>query len=253
MEFPNLKIILSRTLFVSWPHFHRVKDLFEESKCCEFVIEDSLPDFITWSSSTADFIDDQAVLVVTPEQLTLMSKNMSAEIESWPKKYGARFLTLMVVLESGKSIHKNVEDVIILYQLDSLFNLRSVHNPLEIFQLLHCMTKATAEKHSKILRQEILGFEGGKRTAGAGKDTWVAFLEIFFSQAANQLASAVADKYPSVSALRRELLRKPVAEVFENIRVTVGQPPLQRTFRIGAETANKIYNFFTQDDPEFLV
>ncbi|XP_028967886.1 uncharacterized protein LOC114828337 [Galendromus occidentalis] len=235
------------------PHFHRVRDLFEESKCCEFVIEDTLPDLITWSSSSDDFINDQAVLVVTPEQLALMSKKMTAEIESWPSKYGAKFMTLMVVLESGKSIHKNVEDIIILHQLDSLFNVRSVHNPLEIYQLLYCMTKATAEKHSKILRQEVLGFEGGKRTASSGRDAWVAFLEMFFTHAANPLAKAVAEKYPSVSALRRELLRKPVAEVFEDIRVTVGQPPLQRTFRIGAESANKIYNFFTQDDPEFLV
>ena len=253
MEFPNLKIILSRTLFESVPNFVRVKDLFEESKCCDVAIEDTLPNLITWSSSTADFIDDQAVLAVCPEKLTHMSKNMGAEIESWPSRYGRKFVTLMVIHESGKSVNKDVEARIVAAQLDSVFNVRWVYNPLEIFQLLQCMTKSTAEKHSKILRNEVLGFEGGKRTATAGKDAWVAFLEIFFSQAANQLARAVADKYPSVSALRKELLRKPVTEVFEDIRVTIGQPPLQRTFRIGAETANKIYNFFTQDDPDFIV
>lgn len=253
MEFPNLKIALSRTLFETVPNFGRVRDLFEEAKCCEFVVEDNLPDLITWSSLAEDFIDDQAVLAVSPEQLSVMSKNMTTEIETWPSKYGRKFLTLMVFVESGKPIKPDVEARIVAAQLDSLFNVRPVHNPLEIFQLLYCMTKATADKHSKILRNEVLGFEGGKRTASSGKDAWVAFLEIFFNQAANQLAKAVADKYPSVSALRKELLRRPVAEVFETIRVTTGQPPLQRTFRIGAETANKIYNFFTQDDPEFIV
>ena len=253
MEFPNLKIILSRALFVDVPSFSRVKDLFEESKCCELVIEETLSHAITWSSSTEDFIDDQIVLVVSPEQLAMMCKNINAEIEGWPSKYGRRFLTIMVVMESGQSIAKDVENRIVLAQLDTLVNVRSVYNPLEIHQMLYCMTKATAEKHSKILRNEVLGFEGGKRTASSGKDAWVAFLEMFFSQAANQLAKAVAAKYPSVSSLRSELLRRPVAEVFEDIRVTVGQPPLQRTFRIGAETANKIYNFFTQDDPDFIV
>ena len=108
MEYPNLRIIFSRTLFESVPNFVRVKDLLEESKCCDVAIEDTLPDLITWSSSTADFIDDQAVLAVSPEKLTHMSKNMSAEIESWPGKYGRKFVTLMVVHESGKSINKDV-------------------------------------------------------------------------------------------------------------------------------------------------
>jgi len=253
IEYPNISIVLSHELFLSFPWFLGVRDFLEESKCCKVSTEDTLPNIVYWTSSGQDFVDDQMVLTVTLAQLTSMSKDMAREIETWPSKYGNKFLTLMVFLEPKESIRNDVESRIVAAQLDSHFNVRPVYSASDAYQLLLCMTKATAEKHSKILRHEVLGFEGGKRTATTGNNAWVAFLEMFFSQAANPLAKAVASEYPSVSCLRRELLRKPVTEVFERIRVSVGEPPLQRTFKIGPETANKIYNFFTQDDPEFIV
>ncbi|XP_022667601.1 uncharacterized protein LOC111261183 isoform X2 [Varroa jacobsoni] len=227
MGFPDLSIVFSRSL-TDQPWFAPLKIMIDVSNLCEITIEDTFPELICWKSTSIEFVEDQVVLIYRLEEFAVRIRRLEDEIASWPEKYGRKFVTIVIMLEGKEKISAEMDRRIILAQ-------------------------ATAKKFNSRLRDEVLGFEENRRTASNPAEVWPGMLEMFFNHASFQLARAIATRFPSPRALRHELLRRPAVEVFEGITATVGEPPLQRTFRIGPETANRLYNFFTQDDPNALV
>ncbi|OQR69891.1 hypothetical protein BIW11_11992, partial [Tropilaelaps mercedesae] len=206
LDYPDLSIVFSQSL-ADKPWFAPLSVMIGDSNLCGIAFEDTFSELIFWKSTSDEFIDDQAILIFDLKDFTARVRLLDQEIADWPGKLGRRFVTMVVMLEGREKISADTERRIIAAQLDSLFNVHAVHGVRELYNLLTCMTKATARKFSSRQRNEVLGFEENRRTASNPADVWPGVLEMFFSQAAGPLARAIASKFPSPWDLKRELLR----------------------------------------------